>query len=106
MLALQFSAIIEHQVRSTLEEQPEIPDLKGLYPGHKGRATRKPTTTMILMAFRNLFVVYNPDQPQAQQIQIQGWQPKHQLLLQLANIDPYYYQLQPRTETQNFIPET
>jgi transposase len=106
MLALQFSAIIEHQVRSALEEQPEIPDLKGLYPGHKGRATRKPTTTMILMAFRNLFVVYNPDQPQAQQVQIQGWQPKHQLLLQLANIDPYYYQLQPITETQNFIPET
>nr|MDX2282510.1 IS1634 family transposase [Bacteroidia bacterium] len=103
MLALQFSAIIEHQVRTALKDHPGISQLKGLYPGHKGRATRKPTASMILSAFRNISVVFNPAMPPNQQIQIHGWKDLHLTLLNLASVDLFYYTLQPATP--NLIPE-
>lgn len=104
MLALQLSAIIEHQVRTSLQKHPEISELKGLYPGHKGRATKKPTTTMILSAFKNISVVFNPDLPLHQQVQVHGLKEIHLTLLQLAKVDLIYYFLQPLT--RSFIPET
>jgi len=55
-LAIRFSALIQYQVRKQLAKTKS--QLKGIYPGNKNRATARPTTPMMLRAFRGLSIVW------------------------------------------------
>ncbi len=56
VLALKFSTLMQHQVREELEKTGQ--SLKELYPGNPGRKTEKPTTSLILGAFRGIALVF------------------------------------------------
>ena len=55
LFALKYVSLIEYQVRNELETTKQ--NVKELYPGNPTRATNKPTTSMILRAFRNITLV-------------------------------------------------
>jgi len=51
-LALRVLCLVEFTVRQSLEEEGEM--LAGLYPGNPKRATTRPTTELLLRAFRGI----------------------------------------------------
>jgi transposase len=53
-LVMKCSMLIQYRTRMALQQQEQ--KLSGIYPGNKGRKTDKPTTPMILGAFRGLAV--------------------------------------------------
>lgn len=52
LLALKYVSVIQHRVRSELKATKQ--KIKELIPGNPGRATDKPTTSLILGAFKNI----------------------------------------------------
>lgn len=52
LLALKFVSTIEHQVRTNLDAKQQT--VKELYAGNPKRETNKPTTNLILRAFKNI----------------------------------------------------
>lgn len=68
LLALKFSAILQHTVRTALADQKET--LNQVYPGNPTRKTAKPTTEMLLNAFKGIALVHftHPDQTQTTHI--------------------------------------
>lgn len=52
LLALKFVSTIEHQVRTNLDAKQQT--VKELYAGNPTRETNRPTTNLILRAFRNI----------------------------------------------------
>ena len=52
LLALKYVSVIQHRVRSELKATKQ--KIKELIPGNPGRATDKPTTNLILHAFKNI----------------------------------------------------
>lgn len=52
LLALKYVSLIQYQVRSELKTTKQ--KIKELYPGNPGRATDKPTVSLILGAFKNI----------------------------------------------------
>jgi transposase len=93
VLALQFCAVIEYQTRKTLEENPELPDVEGLYPGHPGRKTRKPTVGMVLVAFRDVSLVFHTGPQGEPAVSLTGLTQNHEYLLRLAGISEDFYHL-------------
>jgi transposase len=53
-LAMKCSMLIQYRTRLALQQKEQ--ELSGIYPGNKGRKTDKPTTPMILGAFRGLAI--------------------------------------------------
>jgi transposase len=53
-LVMKCSMLIQYRTRMALQQQEQ--KLSGIYPGNKGRKTDKPTTPMILRAFRGLAI--------------------------------------------------
>ena len=88
LLALKFVSVIEYQVRQELEKSGQ--KIKELYAGNPGRATDKPTSKMILEAFKNITLVIMPVQNQVI-IKISELKPIQQQLLQLLKINPNLY---------------
>jgi len=62
-LALQFVALIQHQVRKRLQEEKRT--LQYLVPGNKSRKMERPTTTILLRRFKGVSIVWiqNPGEP-------------------------------------------
>lgn len=58
LLALKYVSLIQYQVRNRLSAAKQ--NIKELYPGNPGRATDKPTTNMLLRAFKNITLVIMP----------------------------------------------
>jgi transposase len=59
-LAMKCSMLIQYMVRAELGERGE--EMKGVYAGNKGRKTNKPTTPMLLKAFKGVSIVcVSPD---------------------------------------------
>lgn len=58
LLALKYVSLIQYQVRKELKTTKQI--VKELYAGNPGRATDKPTTNMLLRAFKNITLVIMP----------------------------------------------
>lgn len=60
-LAMKCSMLIQYMVRAQLQQRGE--EMKGIYAGNKGRKTNKPTTPMLLRAFKGVSIVcVSPDQ--------------------------------------------
>ncbi|MFN0037151.1 MAG: IS1634 family transposase [Saprospiraceae bacterium] len=55
ILAIKFSCLIQHQLRQELQNTEQ--SIKELYPGNPGRKTKKPTTSLILGAFKGISLV-------------------------------------------------
>ena len=55
LLAIKFDSIIQDQVRKKLSEKEQ--EIKDIYPGNPGRKTNKPTTQLILSAFKEISLV-------------------------------------------------
>lgn len=55
IVALKFSTLIQHQVRTELQKTGQY--VNELYPGNPGRKTNQPTTNLILDAFKGFSLV-------------------------------------------------
>ena len=85
LLALKFVSTIQHQVRKELENTGQ--KIKELYLGNPGRATTKPTTKMILEAFKNIDLVILPFDDQTI-IKVTRLKPVQIQLLDLLHLKP------------------
>jgi len=85
MLALQYSNLWQYSLRQKLEEEPQ-PYLLNLVPGNPGMKVHRPTTKLVLAAFKNIQAIY-VDLPGKQRfVQIQGLEQHHQRLLRLLKL--------------------
>ena len=88
LLALKYVSLIQHQVRSELKTTKQ--SLKELYPGNPGRATDKPTTNMILSAFKNIHLTIVSIEDKIY-VKIEDLKPIQQKILDLLKIPPETY---------------
>ena len=99
-VAMKFSVLIQQQVRKSLKENDE--NLKGIYPGNKGRKTNAPTTPMLLRAFKGLAVVWISDT----NIQISEQNDTQRNILRLLKIPDEYEHILKLLNTQHILRET
>ena len=83
LLALKYVSLIQYQVRSELKTTKQ--SLKELYPGNPGRATDKPTTNMILSAFKNIHLTIVSIEDKIY-VKIEDLKPIQQKILDLLKI--------------------
>jgi transposase len=88
LLALKYVSVIEYQVRNKLKATKQI--VKELYAGNPGRATNKPTTNMLLRAFKNITLVIVPIENK-KFVKISDFKPIQLKILELLNISPEIY---------------
>lgn len=88
LLALKYVSLIQYQVRSELKTTKQ--SLKELYPGNPGRATDKPTTNMILSAFKNIHLTIVSVEDKIY-VKIEDLKPIQQKILDLLKIPPETY---------------
>jgi len=88
LLALKYVSLIEFQVRNELKATKQI--VKELYPGNPTRTTDKPTTNMLLRAFRNITLVIIPMENKSF-IKISDLKPIQLKILKLLKIPPEIY---------------
>ena len=88
LFALKYVSLIQYQVRSELKTTKQ--SLKELYPGNPGRATDKPTTNMILSAFKNIHLTIVAIENKIY-VKIEDLKPIQQKILDLLKIPPETY---------------
>lgn len=88
LFALKYVSLIQYQVRSELKTTKQ--SLKELYPGNPGRATDKPTTNMILSAFKNIHLTIVSIEDKIY-VKIEDLKPIQQKILDLLKIPPETY---------------
>jgi len=88
LLALKFVSLIEYQVRKELKATKQ--KVKELYPGNPGRATDKPTTGLILSAFKNIHLNIVSVENKIY-VKVSELKPIQLKLLELLNIPPEIY---------------
>lgn len=88
LLALKYVSVIEYQVRNKLKATKQI--VKELYAGNPGRATNKPTTNMLLRAFKNITLVIVPIENK-NFVKISDFKPIQLKILELLDISPEIY---------------
>ena len=88
LLALKFVSLIEYQVRKELKATKQ--KVKELYPGNPGRATDKPTTGLILGAFKNIHLNVVSVENKIY-IKVSELKPIQLKLLELLKIPPEIY---------------
>ena len=89
VLALKFSTLMQHQVRNELEKTGQ--SLKELYPGNPGRKTEKPTTNLILSAFRGIALVFMVLPDGARLVRLTPLKPIQLSLLKLLGLSEVAY---------------
>ena len=102
-LAMKFSMLIQHDVRSTLKQTKQI--LKRIYPGNKSRATKSPTTTLLLRAFKGISVAWF-DNGEKKIIQMTPLNEVQKQILQLLKIPDAYQHPLKLLETEQNLRET
>ena len=88
LLALKYVSLIEFQVRNELKVTKQV--VKELYPGNPTRATDKPTTNMLLRAFKNITLVIIPMENKSF-IKVSDLKPIQLKILKLLKIPPEIY---------------
>lgn len=88
ILALKYVSLIQFQVRTKLKTTKQT--LKELYPGNPGRTTDRPTTNMILRAFRNITLVIVSFENKTF-VKISDLKPIQLKILEALNIPPETY---------------
>jgi len=88
LLALKFVSTIEYQVRNELKATKQV--VKELYAGNPQRATAKPTTKMLLRAFKNITLVIIPVGTE-NLVKITDLKPIQLKILELLKIPPEIY---------------
>lgn len=88
LLALKYVSLVQYQVRKELKATKQ--SVKELFEGNPSRATNKPTTNLMLNAFRNItlvFVLLNGKSF----VKITGLKPVHLQILNLLKLSPEVY---------------
>ena len=88
LLALKYVSILQFNIRKELKATKQT--LKELYPGNPGRATDRPTTNMILKAFRKITLVIVPMENK-NFVKISDLKPIQLKILELLKIPPEVY---------------
>ena len=88
LFALKFVSTTQHQVRKTLKNTGQY--LKELFPGNPGRKTEKPTTEMILAAFKDISLVGLPVEDSFQ-VKLAKMKPIQLKILELLGFQPSLY---------------
>lgn len=90
ILALQYSNLWQYTLRSELSTQPQD-YLTQVVPGNPGMKVHRPTTKMVLAAFKDIQAIYVHLPEQDPIVQIQGLKPVHHLLLKLLKLPDELY---------------
>ena len=88
LLALKYVSLFQYQVRTGLKATKQT--LNELYPGSPGRATDKPTTNMILKAFKNIHLTIVSVENKIY-VKVSELKPIQVKILQLLKIPPEIY---------------
>lgn len=88
LLALKFVSLTQYKVRQELKNTKQ--NIKELYPGNPSRATDKPTTNMILKAFKNISLSIVSVENKIY-VKISDLKPVQAQILKLLNLDPEIY---------------
>lgn len=102
-LGMRFSMLIQHTTRTSLEEKKG--SLKGIYPGNKGRATNRPTTPMLLRAFKGISMAWLNNE-QIKIIQMTPIKEKQKEILDLMKIPEAYQEVINFLEVRKLLRET
>ena len=89
LFALKFVSTTQQQIRKELLSTGQY--LKELFPGNPGRKTNKPTTEMILSAFKDISLVILPVKD-AFQVKVVKLKPIQLKILELLGFHPMLYQ--------------
>lgn len=89
LFALKFVSTTQQQVRKELQSTGQY--LKELFPGNPGRKTNKPTTEMILSAFKDISLVILPVNDSFQ-VKVAKLKPVQLKILELLGFHPSLYQ--------------
>jgi transposase len=89
VLALKFSTLIQHQARGELDKTGQ--SIKELYLGNPGRKTQKPTTNLILGAFRGIALVFMELPDGSSLVQMTPLKPIQIKLLKLLGLSEVAY---------------
>lgn len=103
LLALKFSTLFQHRIRTTLAESNQ--ELANLYPGNAERRTKRPTTRMLLRAFQNISMVIM-DNGKKSFIQMTDLTPAQKKILSLIRCPNPYDRLTEFLNTHYFLRET
>jgi len=102
-LAMKFSVLIQHQVREQLKKAGK--ELKGIYPGNKGRKTSRPTTQMLLRVFQGIAIAWIP-KGISHNVRITILNDKQKEVLELLKIKDAYRRILESLKTQPILRET
>ena len=86
ILAIKFSCLIQYQVRRELQNTEQ--SIKELYPGNPGRKTQKPTTNLILSAFKGISLVIMTLPDGTPFVQMTSLKPVQLKILTLLGVTP------------------
>ena len=102
-IAMKFITIIQYQVREELDKRKE--ELKEIFPGNKGRSTSKPTTPMLLRAFKGVGVAFLPTS-KGEIAHLTPLNHNQQLILELLGISQVYQKILKLLNTPPDLRET
>ena len=84
LVALKFSCLIQHEARTNLKNTGQ--SINELYPGNPKRATREPTTNLMLSAMKNItLVIYFVNNQSF--AKVTNLKPIHEKILKLLNLN-------------------
>lgn len=90
MLALQYSNLWQYTLRQELTDEPQ-PYLLKVVPGNPGMKVHRPTTKLVLAAFKNIQAIYVHLPGKQRFVKIQGLEQHHQRLLRLLKLPSDIY---------------
>ena len=90
MLALQYYNLWQYTIRQTLKKEQNS-YLTNLVPGNPGRKVERPTTSLVLSAFRNVQMIYIMTDDHKASVHLQGIEEHHLRLLKMMRLPPDIY---------------
>jgi transposase len=102
-LAMKCSMLIQYKVRAELKAKGG--EIKGVYAGNKNRKTNKPTTPMLLSAFKGISIVcVSPEEdPSFQMVSLNDTQ---RYILELTGVPQLYARVAEHLKTHAILSET
>ncbi|WP_367390835.1 hypothetical protein [Lewinella sp. LCG006] len=90
MLALQYYNLWQYTIRQTLKSEQNS-YLTNLVPGNPGRKVERPTTSLVLSAFRSVQMIYIMTDDHKASVHLQGIEEHHLRLLKMMRLPTDIY---------------
>ena len=99
-LALKYVTLIQHKIRAKMAENKV--SLKNLIPGNPGRKVERPTTELLLKAFRNIFLCIDQPHDERPIYQVSALNETQKQILELLDLPTNIY-VHPFQRTESYF---